>query len=171
MKKVSDIMAEDVVTADPEMSVTEASELMLKQDVGCLVVMMENRIVGIVTDRDLLACAARQHNIQKCSISNHMSSPVMTVPPETLLINLAKVMAASRIKRVPITEAGKLVGLTSFSDIAKDMDEQVAEMWSEWLQLIAVTKTSAQHRRGRGSPKKTSDQSHPGKRFGDLIQN
>ncbi len=153
MKKVSDIMAEDVVTAGPDMSVTEASELMLEQDVGCLVVMKENKtgISGIVTDRDLLACAAQRHNIQKCSISNHMSSPVVTVPPETLLINLAKVMAASRIKRVPITEGGKLVGIISFSDIAKDMDEQVAEMWSEWLQLIAVTKTSAQHRRGRES--------------------
>lgn len=158
MKKVSDIMAEDVVTADPEMSSTEASKLMLDQDVGCLVVMKENKIVGVVTDRDLLACAAQRHDIKKCSISNHMSSPVVTVPPETLLINLAKVMAASRIKRVPITEAGKLVGIISFSDIAKDMDEQVADMWSEWLQLVAVTKTSAQHRRGRGSHRLTTNQ-------------
>jgi predicted transcriptional regulator len=158
MKKVSDIMAQDVVTADPDMSVTEAAKLMLEQDVGCLVVMKDNKIGGIVTDRDLLACAAQRHNIQKCSISNHMSSPVVTVPTETLLINLAKVMAASRIKRVPITEAGKLMGIISFSDIAKDMDEQVADMWSEWLQLIAVTKTSAQHRRGRGSNRPTTNQ-------------
>jgi signal-transduction protein with cAMP-binding, CBS, and nucleotidyltransferase domain len=158
MKKVNEIMAENVVTADPEMSVTEAAKLMLEQDVGCLVMMTENKIVGIVTDRDLLACAAQRHNIQKCSISNHMSSPVVTVPPETLVINLAKVMSASRIKRVPITEAGKLMGIISFSDIAKDMDEQVAEMWSEWLQLIAVTKTSNQHRRGRGSNKQDRNQ-------------
>jgi len=158
MKKVSDIMAEDVVTADPDMSVTEAAKLMLKEDVGCLVVMKENKIGGIVTDRDLLACAAQGHNMQKCSISNHMSSPVVAVPPDTLLINLAKVMAASRIKRVPITEAGKLVGLTSFSDIADDMDLQVADMWSEWLQLISVTKTSAQHRRGRRTNKQTKNQ-------------
>ena len=158
MKKVNDIMAEDVVTADPEMVITEAAKLMLKEDVGCLVVMKENKIGGIVTDRDLLACAAQGHNMQKCIISNHMSSPVVAVPPDTLLINLAKVMAASQIKRVPITESGKLVGIISFSDIADDMDLQVADMWSEWLQLIAVTKTSAQHRRGRRTNKQTKNQ-------------
>lgn len=157
MKKVNELMTEDVVTADPEMSVTEAAKLMLGQDVGCLVVIKENKIGGIVTDRDLLACAAQRHNIQKCCISNHMSSPVVTVPPETLLISLAKVMAASQIKRVPITEADKLVGIISFSDIAKDMDEQVADMLSEWLQLVAVTKTSAQHRRGRRTNKQTKN--------------
>ena len=158
MKKVQDIMANNVVTANPEMTVADAAKLMLKEDVGCLVVTEENKIGGIVTDRDLLACAAQGHNMQKCSISNHMSSPVVAVPPDTLLINLAKVMAASQIKRVPITEAGKLVGIISFSDIADDMDLQVADMWSEWLQLIAVTKTSAQHRRGRRTNKQTKNQ-------------
>jgi CBS domain-containing protein len=158
MKKVNDIMAEDVVTAAPVMPINEAAKLMLKEDVGCLVVMEGNKIGGIVTDRDLLACAAQGHNMQKCSVSNHMSSPVVAVPPDTLLINLAKVMAASQIKRVPITEGGKLVGIISFSDIADDMDLQVADMWSEWLQLIAVTKTSAQHRRGRRSNKQTKNQ-------------
>ena len=153
MKKVSDIMAEDVVTADPEMTITEAAKLMLKEDVGCLVVMKESKIGGIVTDRDLLACATQGHTMQECTISNHMSSPVVVVPPDTLLINLAKVMAASQIKRVPIVKSGKLAGIISFSDIADDMDLQVADMWSEWLQLIAVTKTSAQHRRGRRTNK------------------
>jgi CBS domain-containing protein len=158
MKKVSDIMAEDVVTADPEMPASEAAKLMLKEDVGCLVVMQGNKIGGIVTDRDLLACAAQGHNLEKCSISNHMSSPVVTVPPDTALISLAKVMATRRIKRVPITEGGRLVGITSFSDIAADMDDQVADMWSEWLQLMAVTKTSAQHRRGRRLKKQIKNQ-------------
>ena len=158
MKKVNDIMAENVVTADPELPVPEAAKLMLKEDVGCLVVMTGNKIGGIVTDRDLLACAAQGHDMQKCSISKHMTSPVVTVPPDTMLINLAKVMAASQIKRVPITEVGKLVGIISFSDIADDMDYQVADMWSEWLQLVAVTKTSAQHRRGRRLNKQNKSQ-------------
>ena len=149
MKKVSEIMAEDVVTADPDLPVPEAAKMMLKEDVGCLVVLQANKITGIVTDRDLLSCVAQGHDIQNCSISNHMTSPVVSVPPDTLLINLAKVMAASQIKRVPITDSGRLLGIISFSDIADDMDDQVADMWSEWLQLVAVTKTSAQHRRGR----------------------
>lgn len=158
MKKVKDIMAGDVVTADSKMSVANAAKLMLAEDVGCLVAKEKGRIEGIITDRDLLRCAAQGHNIQKCSISNHMSSPVVTVPPETLLINLAKVMAARKIKRVPITENGELVGIISFSDIADDMDGQVADMWAEWLELIAVTKTSAQHRRGRRFDKQTANQ-------------
>ena len=170
MKKVQDIMAKDVVTANPEMPVAIAAKLMLEKNVGCLVVLEESKIKGIVTDRDLMACAV-QHNIQECNISNHMSNPVVTTRPDVLLIHLAKLMAAKQIKRVPITEDGELVGIVSFSDIAQDMDEQVAGMWSEWLELIAVTKTSSQHRRGRGSEKKTPAQHRPGKRFEDLIQN
>jgi predicted transcriptional regulator len=99
-----------------------------------------------------------------------MSSPVVTARPDVLLIHLAQVMAAKRIKRVPITDEGELVGIVSFSDIAQDMDTQVAEMWSEWLELIAVTKTSAQHRRGRGIEKRSSVEHHRGKRFDESIQ-
>jgi CBS domain-containing protein len=170
MKKVQDIMANDVVTANPEMNVADAAKLMLKEDVGCLVIMEGNEIKGIVTDRDLMSCVVHGHNIQECHISSHMTSPVITAQPDVLLIHLAKLMAAKRIKRVPITKGRELVGIVSFSDIAQDMDEQVAGMWSEWLELIAVTKTSAQHRRGRGAKKETSAESLPGKRFGDLIQ-
>ena len=153
MKKVKDVMAEDVVTADHAMPAATAAKLMLEEGIGCLVVMKENKIAGIVTDRDLLTCVVEKHNMQECSIANHMSSPVVTVPPDTLLLNLAKVMAARQIKRVPVSEGGGLVGIISFSDIADDMDGQVADMWSEWLELIAVTKTSAQHRRGRRTDK------------------
>ena len=170
MKKVQDIMANNVVTANPAMTVADAAKLMLQEDVGCLVLMEGNEIKGIVTDRDLMYCAAHRHNMQECSISNHMSSPVVTARPDVLLIHLAKLMAAKRIKRVPIINGRELVGLISFSDIAQDMDEQVAGMWSEWLELIAVTKTSAQHRRGRGAQKETSVDSRPGNRFGDLMQ-
>jgi CBS domain-containing protein len=169
MKKAQDIMANDVVTASPEMPVAAAAKLMLTKDVGCLVVLEQGKIKGIVTDRDLMACAMKQHNIQECSISNHMSSPVLTAPPDVLLINLAKLMAAKQIKRVPVTEEGQLVGIVSFSDIAEDMDEQVSGMWSEWLELIAVTKTSAQHRRGKRFEKKNSTQHHPEKRFQGLV--
>ncbi len=169
MKKAQDIMANDVVTANPEMSVADAAKLMLAKDVGCLVVLCESKIKGIVTDRDLMTCAVRQHNVQECIISNHMSSPVMTAPPDVLLIHLAHFMAEKQIKRVPITEEGQLVGIISFSDIAEDMDGQIAGMWSEWLELIAVTKTSAQHRRGKRFEKKTPVRPHPEKRFEGLF--
>ena len=170
MKKVQAIMKNNVVTANPETTVADASKLMLKEDVGCLVIMEGNEIKGIVTDRDLMHCSAHGHNIQECSISSHMSSPVVTARPDVLIMNLAKLMIAKRIKRVPITEGRELVGIISFSDIARDMDEQVADMWSEWLELVTVTKTSAQHLRGRGTEKLSPTESYPGKRLGDLIQ-
>lgn len=158
MKTVQDIMWKNVVAASPEVSVADAAKRMVEEDVGCLVVIDEGRIRGIVTDRDLLKCAAHNHKINECTISKHMSSPVITVPQEIPLINLARVMASSRIKRVPITNGSELVGIVSFSDIADDMDRQVADMWAEWLQLIAVTKTSSQHRRGRRANKENQGQ-------------
>lgn len=169
MKKVKEVMANDVVTASPEMTTADAAKLMLEEHVGCLVVMEDSKITGIITDRDLMICVAQKHDIQNCSISNHLSSPVITVPPNILTIKLAKLMAIRQIKRVPITEQGKLIGIISFSDIAKEMDEQVADMWSEWLELVAVTKTSAQHCRGRRIDKKPSHQNHRGRRLGETI--
>ena len=153
MKKVQDIMSKHVVTANPEESVGVAAKRMLEEDVGCLVVTDNGVIKGIVTDRDLLVCAAGGHNSQRCSIFNHMNSPVLTASPETPFRKLAQLMSDRKIKRVPITIGRELVGIVSFSDIARDMDEQVAGMWSEWLELIAITKTSAHHRRGRQADK------------------
>ena len=149
VKKVEDIMSKDVVIVNPEAPVAVAAKRMLEESIGCLVVIDNGVIKGIVTDRDLLVCAAQGHNIQKCSISNHMTSPVVTAPPETPLLRLAKLMTGRRIKRVPITNRRELVGIVSFSDIARDMDQQVAGMWSEWLDLVTITKTSTGHRRGR----------------------
>lgn len=134
MKKVQDIMSKHVVTANPEESVGVAAKRMLEEDVGCLVVTDNGVIKGIVTDRDLLVCAAGGHNSQRCSIFNHMNSPVMTASPETTLLQLAQLMSNMKIKRVPITIDRELVGIV-FSLI-------LPEIWMNRLQACGQNGSS-----------------------------
>ena len=102
-----------------------------------------------MTDRDLLGCMKAGHDAQNCLLSNHMSKPVFTAEPRRDLLPVAQEMSNRKIKRVPVVSAGKLVGLLSFSDIAQFMNEQVNNIWSEWIQVASITKSQAEHRRGK----------------------
>lgn len=150
---VQDMMVKDVITAEPQETVAQAAARMRNEEVGCLVVMEGEAIVGIITDRDLLGCMQAGHGTKTCRLVNHMSKPVFTTEPRRDLLPVAMEMADRRIKRMPVVSAGKLVGLLSFSDIARFMNEQVDNIWSEWTRVMAITKAEAQHRRGRSIPK------------------
>jgi len=146
---VQEMMVKEVITARPQETVAQAATRMRNEKVGCLVAMEGAAIVGIVTDRDLLGCTEAGHETKTCPLVNHMSKPVFTTEPRRDLLPVAMEMANRKIKRVPVVSAGKLVGLLSFSDIARFMNEQVDNIWSEWIQVMAITKAQAEHRRGR----------------------
>lgn len=146
---VQEIMIKRVITVGPQETVAQAAARMRDEQIGCLVVMEAGAIVGIVTDRDLLGCMHAGHETKTCLLANHMSKPVFTTEPRRDLLSVATEMASRKIKRVPVVSAGKLVGLLSFSDIAQLMNEQLANIWSEWIQVAAITKAQAEHRRGK----------------------
>lgn len=76
--KLREIMVKEVVTATPDESVAIAAKRMREQRIGCLVVVQNDVIRGIITDRDLLDCVAAGHEVQRCKLSNHTTSPVVT---------------------------------------------------------------------------------------------
>jgi len=146
---VQEIMVKGVITVGPQETVAQAAARMRDEQIGCLVVMEGGAIVGIVTDRDLLGCMQAGHETKTCLLANHMSKPVFTTEPRRDLLSVATEMASRKIKRVPVVSGGKLVGLLSFSDIAQLVNEQLANIWSEWIQVTAITKAQAEHRRGK----------------------
>ena len=120
---IQSLMSTHVCTVESNRSAVDAARLMKDEDVGCLVVLEGDAVKGIITDRDLVVgCLGEGHDSGNCVISDHMSSPAMVAAPSADAADAAHIMSENSISRIPIVDAGKLVGIVSFSDIALALD-------------------------------------------------
>ncbi len=120
--QLKEVMKTEVVTVGRNETVTDAAKRMREANIGCLVIMDGDSLLGIVTDRDLLiGCLGAGHDPSARQVSDYMSSPVITESPATEIQIAAHMMVSRKIKRLPLVEDGKLVGLVSFSDLGHSM--------------------------------------------------
>ena len=120
--QLKEVMKTEVITVGRDETVTDAARRMREANIGCLVIMEGGSLLGIVTDRDLLiGCLGAGHNPSERQVSEYMSSPVITESPSTEIQVAAHMMVSRKIKRLPLVEDGKLVGLVSFSDLGHSM--------------------------------------------------
>ena len=111
MFKAKDIMNTDIVTISPDETVDKAIELMLQYRItGLLVVDDELRPLGIVSDFDLLDMVFDYH-AEEQAVSNYMTRDVATVKEDTGWTEVADILRERRIRRLPVTRAGRLVGI------------------------------------------------------------
>jgi CBS domain-containing protein len=164
--KLQEIMRADVIQISPEESIGEAAKRMREKSVGCLVVTLDGAIKGIITDRDLLACIGQNHDPYRCAVAHHMSRPAIVLPPEEDHLTAANVMRKRRIKRVPITKDGKLLGIISLSDLAALAELDLERLESSTLFAFNLIKTQGAQRSAPkpgsvaqcGSPKAAHEQ-------------
>ncbi len=136
MLKVEDIMVEDVVTVDSDEPVIEAVKLMNKNEIGCLVVTRRGKTVGIVTERDLLKrVLAKMRDPVKTKVRQVMTKPLIVGDPNMDLEDATKLMFERKIKKLPVIEGRRLIGLISLTDIARFQPQM----------MKILKKLSAQH--------------------------
>ena len=119
-QKLRKIMVEKVVTIGTTATVREAAELMNLHEIGCVIVIDHEKPVGILTERDLLRriiCESRQPNTAK--VLNLMTKPLFTVSPDMRAGDAAKLMFERNIKKLPVVENGRLVGLVTLTDLLR----------------------------------------------------
>lgn len=116
--KLHEIMVPEVIQIAPAETIGTAAKRMREKAVGCLVATVNGAVKGIITDRDLLACLERNHDPYRCSVSEHMSRPVIVLRPDEDHRTAVKVMGERRVKRLVVAEDGKLLGIVSLSDLA-----------------------------------------------------
>ncbi len=118
--RVREIMSQDVVTVAPDDSIFSVAEKMSEQNVSCVVVTYKGRVVGILTEKDMLSTMAGQRTVS-CGlcVSGQMTSPVDTVAPETSLLEADRLMETHCIRRLPVVEDGQLVGIVTQTDITR----------------------------------------------------
>jgi len=117
---VRDIMSRNVKTVRTGDTVLDVVRKMNKFEIGSLIVTNNGRPVGIITERDILAKIVEQRLDPEAVLARHiMSSPLITVDPNTPLEEAARIMAERQIKRLPVVEGGELVGIISSTDIVR----------------------------------------------------
>lgn len=151
--KVRDIMTAEVVVAHPDTSVNLVARLMASRDISGIPVVEDDRLVGIVTELDLIVRNTRleppaffalldaripletpshyreriRHMLGTLA-RDVMTEKVVTIGPGEELESLAEIMVKQRVNPLPVVEDGRLVGIVSRSDIigmmARDLDEQ-----------------------------------------------
>ena len=117
---VEDVMVEEVVTVEAEATVQEAVDLMNKHEIGCLIVVLKGKPVGIITERDMLKrVLAKSIDPEKIKVSEIMSVPLIVGKPEMEIENAVKLMFKTKIKKLPVVQKGRLVGLVTLTDLTK----------------------------------------------------
>ncbi len=132
---VRDCMNSHVISIAPEESVAVAARLMARHNVGALPVKArDGSLCGIVTDRDMvLRCMALNRSAEETSVARIMTGRVAAVSPTASLTQAADCMAKEQVRRLPVVEGRKLVGIVSLGDLSHrdDYAMEAAEALSE----------------------------------------
>lgn len=129
---VDDLARSEVITADPETRVSDLAAIMDEEDVGSIVITMQNMPVGIVTDRDLAIRLLRE-SVDPASMTAEdvMTTGVCTIDRSAGFYEAATTMAENDIRRLPVCEGDTLVGIITSDDLTEllaDEQQQFAEV-------------------------------------------
>ena len=124
MKSLSQILKEKtrpLATVSPAMTVQEAVELMAKWDIGAVVVMEDDRLVGIFTERDCLhKIALPNRNTRETKVGDVMTRPVRFATPELTVSECLALMTERRFRHLPVLDRGEqVIGMISIGDLVK----------------------------------------------------
>ncbi len=118
--KVKDVMSRDVRVASPDQTVRDAAKVMADLDVGVLPVGDNDRLVGMITDRDIVVRAVAEGRSDDATIADVMSCEVLYCFDDEELDDVARNMGDVQVRRLPVVSRDKrLVGIISLGDLAR----------------------------------------------------
>jgi CBS domain-containing protein len=123
-KTVQQLMTSDPCSVNVDKSVTYAAKMMRDENVGLAPVVEGDRLVGTVTDRDIvLRVIAEGKNPESTMVREIASTDLVTVEPEHDLDEALKLMAKHQVRRLPVVTSGRLVGVVAQADVARQADD------------------------------------------------
>jgi len=133
--KVCDIMSDNVVSIGPAEPLSAAARLLKSRNIGALPVCDESgKLKGMLTDRDIVTrCVALGSDPQRVKVEEVMSRGIITAGPFDDLDAAVKLMSEDQVRRIPVLDRGKLVGMVSLCDMARNCncDMEAAEALAE----------------------------------------
>lgn len=140
--KVRDAMTRDVRLVRPDQTIKDAAHLMAELDIGCLPVEDGDRLVGMITDRDIAVRAIAEGRGPQTTIREVMSSEVKYCYDDQAVDDITRNMADIRVRRLPVVDRNKrLVGILSLGDLA--IEEKAQDEAGE--ALGGISRPGGQH--------------------------
>lgn len=118
--KVGEIMTTDVETCSLLDNVFEAAVKMRDYDVGSIPIVDEGRLVGIITDRDIVVRGIAEKLPPSTEVKQLMTTDIKTVSTDQSVQEVSRLMADYQIRRIPVVEGERLIGIVSLGDLAVD---------------------------------------------------
>ena len=113
-------MTPSPTTVEPSTTVQEAARTMKSEDIGSLPIVEGDRLVGVITDRDIAIRIVAEGKGAETTVGEIASKDVVTVDPQQSLEEAARLMSEHQVRRLPVTEeGGKLVGILAQADLAQ----------------------------------------------------
>ena len=132
--KIEEIMVKNIITLQRDISAYDAVRIMNKNRIGCLVVVDNDQIVGILTERDMLERVLEKcKNPKETRVSEIMTGGIMVGKPDMEIADAARLLFEKNVKKLPIVEGKRLVGLVTLTDVARAANRDV-----ETMKLIAI---------------------------------
>lgn len=131
---VRDLMTPDPVTVDESASLRQVAQLMREQDIGDVIVERQGSVGGIVTDRDIVVRAIAEGESPDSLLAGDIcSGDVLSVSPTDTMDDAARLMSEAAVRRLPVVEDGRAVGIVSLGDLARvqDPDSPLADISAE----------------------------------------
>lgn len=119
--QVREIMTTRIVSVEPNSSVKDAALLMNRNNIGAVPVVDGSSVRGMLTDRDIvLRCVAEDRDAATMKVSDICSKGAVSVRPEQSLSDAMNLMSTEQVRRLPVVDNGRLVGMLSVADVARE---------------------------------------------------
>ena len=122
LTRVKELVKGEAITVDIATPAVTIAKIMAEKDIGSVVVTHEDKIVGIITERDFVRkVLASGNNPAEITAGTCMSAPLISIDPDALLSEAAKIMSSNKVRRLAVIKEGKLHGMLTSSDIARHL--------------------------------------------------
>jgi CBS domain-containing protein len=139
--KAKDVMVKEVVKVNSATLVDNAVKMMNKNDIGCLIIEDNGEARGIVTQRDLMEkVLEKAKDPRKVAVSDIMTKKLVVGSPDMEIQEAARLMFKKKIKKLPIVENGKLIGLITLTNIARtvSVDQEMIDIIEKLSNMRAI---------------------------------
>ena len=117
---IKEVMTSQVKTCEPDATVMEVAKVMAQEDVGPVPIVEEGRLTGIVTDRDIVVrVVAEGRDPSSTTVGEIASRDLVTVSPDDDLDSALEQLAQNQVRRIPVVDGDRLVGIVAQADIAR----------------------------------------------------
>lgn len=133
-RRCREIMTKSVTTATRDMPLREAAAMMRDGDMGSIPVVEGGKLVGIVTDRDIVVRSIAEGKNADSPVGDAMTTEIFSVRPDDFVFEAIRLMGDKQVRRIPVVEEdGSLAGIIAMADIALETEDQreVAETLEE----------------------------------------